>query len=81
MKDGNKEGKRYTARKHNHRGAEKKGNLFLLLDFIIFVSLLVSEISVQGAVEYDYSLHCWPQRSRNWLRALLKSTMVIVTVK
>lgn len=62
-------------------GLRRRGIFFLLLDFIIFVSLLVSEISVQGAVEYDYSLHCWPQRSRNWLRALLKSTMVIVTVK
>lgn len=65
LKDGNKEGKQYTACKHNHRGAGKKGNLFLLLGFIIFVSLLVSEISDQEAVRYDYSLHCWPQRSRN----------------
>lgn len=62
-------------------GLRRRGIFFFYQILFIFVSLLVSEISVQGAVEYDYSLHCWPQRSRNWLRALLKSTMVIVTVK
>lgn len=61
LKDGHKEGKQYIAHKHSHRGTEKNGNLFLLLDFI---SLYGNKVSDQGSVKYDICLHWWQQRSR-----------------